>query len=309
MDSLEVRFLNNGIEEFIKKTFSFRCFVVPKESIKYCNQEIKNKMCVYFLINSKEGLYSKRMLYIGQTSNFENRMNDHIAKKDWWDCVIVFCANKPTFNSDIIFGLERLFIREYSQSNLYILKNSKGSDYDVDSDCYYFKKNIEEFLSFFRYGLDEFNFDHKTESISSNDKERVDSCSEDKLNSCEIEVFLSIKKNNVNANGIYNKEKKSLTVLKGSKISTVDHSSFDSFSKRMMAELENKGIISKGLFVLNYEFSSPSTAAKIVAKSSLNGWNVWKDKNGLALNTVAGRKTSDTSLINPNPDITLNKIR
>ena len=80
MDSLEVRFLNNGIKEFIKKTFSFRCFAVPKESIKYCNQEIKNKMCVYFLINSKEGLYSKRMLYIGQTSNFENRMNDHIAK-------------------------------------------------------------------------------------------------------------------------------------------------------------------------------------------------------------------------------------
>lgn len=77
-------------------------------------------MCVYFLINSKEGLYSKRMLYIGQTSNFENRMNDHIAKKDWWDCVIVFCANKPIFNSDIIFGLERLFIRDYSQSNLYI---------------------------------------------------------------------------------------------------------------------------------------------------------------------------------------------
>lgn len=299
MDSLEVRFLNNGIQEFIKKTFSFRCFVVPKESIKYCNQEIKNKMCVYFLINSKEGLYSKRMLYIGQTSNFENRMNDHIAKKDWWDCVIVFCANKPIFNSDIIFGLERLFIRDYSQSNLYILKNSKGSDYDVDSDCYSFKKNIEEFLSFFRYGLDEIKMKYETKSFSSDDKKQVNSYIDEKSNSYDVEVFLDIQKDNVHANGIYNKKTGTLTVLKGSRISVIAHSSFDNNSQKMLADLKMKGIVSKELFVLNHEFASPSTAAKIVGKSSLNGWKVWKNKSGLTLDTIVRRKTSSLCSLDP----------
>lgn len=63
-----------------------------------------------------------------------------------------------------------------------------------------------------------------------------------------------------------------------------------------------KGIVSKELFVLKHEFASPSTAAKIVGKSSLNGWKVWKSKSGLTLDTIVRRKTSSLCSLDPKTD-------
>ena len=165
MDELTVLFLNNGIRKYADQMAPFYCYVVPREAISIASNEIKNQLCLYFLVDSNEGLYDTRKIYIGETTNFTNRMNDHRQKKKWWNEVIVFCAPKPKFTSDTILGLEKIMIDKYrSRLDLYDIDNSKASATIIDSACYKFDRMIQEFLDYLRYGI---NIESKVEEKKS----------------------------------------------------------------------------------------------------------------------------------------------
>lgn len=154
MDDLTVSFLKNGIQKLSEQFTPFTCYIIPRNSVSSSFTEIDKKMCLYFLIDSEEGLKEQRKLYIGETSNCINRLNDHKGKKSWWDKAIVFCASKPTFTSDTVLGLEKIMIEKYKVRNdLYDLDNSKSSNTPIDAACYKFELMVQEFLDYLRYGL------------------------------------------------------------------------------------------------------------------------------------------------------------
>lgn len=64
-----------------------------------------------------------------------------------------------------------------------------------------------------------------------------------------------------------------------------------SFSSwRLLNELkETKIIDDEGIFVKDYTFTKPSTAASIVTRQPSNGWIMWKQKDGKKLDECVTR--------------------
>lgn len=64
-------------------------YVIPREEINLANSlpEIKNHPAFYILLGKPNDLKPKA--YIGQTTDFANRKNDHKCNKDFWEVALV----------------------------------------------------------------------------------------------------------------------------------------------------------------------------------------------------------------------------
>ena len=160
MANLFIEFKGNGIIKTWSKQYPFECFTVPRESVSTAIPDIKTKMGVYFLVNTYEGRKDtdgnliKRKVYIGKTSTGMSRFFNHKSKKEWWDKIYFFTANKQYFDEDTILGLENLLITKYKESGLYLMAQ-ENSDKDIDEDCELFGDQIVGVMDFFGYPLEE----------------------------------------------------------------------------------------------------------------------------------------------------------
>ena len=101
---LEIIFHNGepeGIRIYMRHLSTIKAFVVPRI---YLNEAKKltgvDNPGVYFLINDETGSLSK--MYIGQTQKGISRLDDHNAKKDFWNKAILFLADSQHFTLNII---------------------------------------------------------------------------------------------------------------------------------------------------------------------------------------------------------------
>lgn len=92
-------------------------------------------------------------------------------------------------------------------------------------------------------------------------------------------VELRSKKNNVRANGDYDKSTGILIVRAGSVVSE-NISNSKTFRGRKTIIEKRDGIIENCVLKENVTFNSPSTAANFVMGSSCNGLKVWKNEEG-----------------------------
>ena len=97
-----------------------------------------------------------------------------------------------------------------------------------------------------------------------------------------MKVFLKRKNSNINAVGEYDIATKTLTVLKGSVVSsTVAHTA--KFRGTKSIEKSREGSVVNCVVQKDVPFSSASTAANYVTGTSSNGLVVWKDANGKSI--------------------------
>ena len=61
MDDLTVSFLKNGIQKLSEQFITFTCYIISRNSVSSSFTEIDKKMCLYFLIDSEEGFYDKKI--------------------------------------------------------------------------------------------------------------------------------------------------------------------------------------------------------------------------------------------------------
>lgn len=164
MANLSIEFKGNGVIKISSKQYNFKCFSVPRNSISTNIPGLETSMFVYFLVDSFQGKREKRKLYVGQTAKGMRRFFDHKGKKEWWDRVYIFTADKCVFDTDTIKGLENLFINKYKATNLYEM-DQEGSEWEISEDCLFFAEQMEEVLDFLGYGLslEESNDDEETE--------------------------------------------------------------------------------------------------------------------------------------------------
>ncbi|MDO5139728.1 MAG: DUF4357 domain-containing protein [Oscillospiraceae bacterium] len=96
-----------------------------------------------------------------------------------------------------------------------------------------------------------------------------------------MEVYLN-RKDGTNATGEYDINTNTLTVYKGSRVSSkVKHS--EKFRGAVTIERLRSEHVKNGVAINNVSFTSPSTAANFVTGCSSNGLRVWKDKSGRTL--------------------------
>lgn len=94
-----------------------------------------------------------------------------------------------------------------------------------------------------------------------------------------MKVYIVRERSGVNAKGEFAPATKSLTVLKGSVLSsTIAYT--EKFRGAKSIEKSREGVLKGNVLQKDATFKSASTAANFVTGTSTNGLTAWKDNNG-----------------------------
>lgn len=97
-----------------------------------------------------------------------------------------------------------------------------------------------------------------------------------------MRVYLKRARKNIEAVGEFNIETKTLTVLKGSRVSdTIAYT--EKFRGAKTIEKYRSGNVENNILTVDMVFKSASTAANFVTGSSTNGLVAWKTEDGEGL--------------------------
>lgn len=242
-----------------------KAIFVPRSKLDdICKRSDIQDPGIYFLFGTEDEI-GKPRVYIGEAENLLIRLKQHNAGKDFWNTAICFVSEKRNINKAHIKYLESHSCEQAKQIGKCSLENNTSPTQSSLTE-----QDVDFVLSFF----DDLKILIATlgfpifEDIK---KEKQDT------------IFCKGK--DASAMGEYAED--GLTVFKDSRaqpnetftISPGVHQMRDALLTNGILKAEN-GIL---LFVEDYTFNSPSTAAAVVLGRSANGWIEWKDKNGLTL--------------------------
>jgi hypothetical protein len=245
---------------------TIKAFVIPRI---YLNEAKKltgvDNPGVYFLINDDTGSLSK--IYIGQTRNGISRLDDHNAKKDFWNKAILFLADSQHFTLNIISGLEKYAIQKAIDANRYQVDNKAVPKYKISE---YDEPLVEEIY-------EEIEFIMATLGFRMND-------SADQQN----QPVFTTSRRGVVGRGTYSGE--SFDVLPGSEIDMTKAVRIESYNAKRQECINDGTIVRKenGKYYLTkiITFKTPSGASDFVLGGSTNGWAEWKDQEGKTLDQL-----------------------
>ena len=100
-----------------------------------------------------------------------------------------------------------------------------------------------------------------------------------------MKVYLTRKKSSIDAIGEFDPATKTVTVCKGSVLSSsIAHTK--TFRGAKSIEKSREGILKDNVLQKDVVFKSASTAANFVTGSSTNGLTAWKDKGGKTIKEI-----------------------
>ena len=100
-----------------------------------------------------------------------------------------------------------------------------------------------------------------------------------------MKVYIVRERSGVNANGEFDPTTRSLTVLKGSVLSsTIAYT--EKFRGAKSIEKSREGVLKGNVLQTDVAFKSASTAANFVTGTSTNGLTAWKDKDGKTIKEI-----------------------
>lgn len=109
----------------IVQSFAKLCsmYITPRDvALDIAGQFIPHKHCLYILIGETE--QGEPKAYIGQTRDFQRRVREHLANKNFWKTAIVFISR-----ADGIYASEVEYLEYYA-----ILKANEAGSYNLDEN-------------------------------------------------------------------------------------------------------------------------------------------------------------------------------
>ncbi|WP_432737401.1 GIY-YIG nuclease family protein [Maridesulfovibrio sp. FT414] len=228
------------------------------------------KTGVYILVGDAED-GTLPTIYIGEGEPVIRRLNSHYADKDFWNWGVFFVSTDNSLNKAHVKNLESQLIELATKAKRAKLDNSVGSQAptlseweqaDVDSF-------LDDMLSIFPLlGLSAFR-----QTIKKSNKKYP---------------TLATCGSGVSAKGQDTDE--GFVVFKGSEAKKTHAPSMQNFLVKMREELVESGVIldegDKFMFLQDYTFKSPSTAASVVLARNANGRIEWKNEQGVTLRDI-----------------------
>lgn len=265
---LEVIFHNgepDGIRTYMRHLSTIKAYVVPRQYLAEAKKITGiNHPGVYFLVNDETG--SLTQIYIGQTRNGITRLDDHNAKKDFWNKAILFLADSEHFTLNILSGLEKYAIEKAVDAKRYSVDNKAVPKYKISEYDLPIVEEIYEEIEFIMATLGY----RMSESVAAPQN-----------------IFTTSRRGIV-AYGTYSGE--SFEVLPDSEIDFSKAVHIASYNEKRQAFLQDGTIIkhSDGRYILTkvVSFKSPSGASDFVLGGSTNGWAEWKNNDGKTLNDI-----------------------
>lgn len=256
----------DGIRMYMRYLSTIKTYVVPRQYLSEAKEltGIDNPG-VYFLVNDEAGALTK--LYIGQTRIGISRLDDHNAKKDFWNKAILFLADSDHFTLNILSGLEKYAIQKALDANRYDVDNKTVPKYRISE---YDMPIIEEIYEEIEFIMATLGYRMNASTKNTNQK-----------------VFMTSRRGIV-AYGTYSGEK--FEVLPESEIDIGTAVLIASYNTKRQALIDD-GLICKradGKYYLTktVSFKSPSGASDFVLGGSTNGWKEWKDSSGATLSDL-----------------------
>lgn len=114
--------LNGARNIYMGANRTCHLYVLPRNEVSLANtiKDISGNPAFYILVGREDG---KDKAYIGQTTDFANRKNDHVQKKDWWNTALVFISDNHKIYGDDVKYLEYLGIKRAMEADSFSLYN------------------------------------------------------------------------------------------------------------------------------------------------------------------------------------------
>ncbi len=131
----------DGIRVISHTNLTITTYVIPRTLLNDAKKiEGIDRPGIYYLINENDDNKISE-LYIGQTRNDINRLDDHNRTKDFWNKAILFLAVSSNFTLDMTSGLEVHAIKKVFESKRYEVSNQNPPKYKIN---FFSKSTIEE---------------------------------------------------------------------------------------------------------------------------------------------------------------------
>ncbi|MBU1020928.1 MAG: GIY-YIG nuclease family protein [Firmicutes bacterium] len=256
-------------------TEAIRIVYVQKSELENQKKELDRMGCYILLGKDKDGNQS---VYIGETESLFTRLSQHKKEKDFWDSTYTIQNLGGTFDKAHLTFLEQLMIEKAKEVDRYVVHNGNGGKNTTIpeskmNECLVYFDTIQTLIKALGFSL----------FVPEVEKEELDE---------HPRFYFQNKEDLWNAEGVYIDEK--FIVLKGSvsRNNPTKHK-MDSNELKFRDKLIDEGVIKDInrvlVFVKDYAFNSPSTAADIVSLGSNSGWKVWKTKDSRTLEEVYSR--------------------
>lgn len=251
---------------------------------------------IYFLL--KVDSLDVRRLYVGQTTQGVNRLNDHNQKKHWWDRAVLFLSDDSrSFTLDNVSGLEKYAIEQAMHDCPGIVENKVVPQHEIPE---YDRPFIESLYGEVRFMMATMGL--RVDKAPTNDKPvafpQVDP------ESLVIEtappvvnaeaVPVSMTKRKVTVRGLYNPKADRLVVLHGSPIDLAaplsDKDKATSPKRQALfdsGELVDNGD-GMGTLLVDVPLPSPTAAARFAFGGSINGRKYWQVEGGRSIKEAFG---------------------
>jgi hypothetical protein len=232
---------------------------------------------VYLLIGPSESP-DIPLAYIGEADPICTRLEQQHAQRDFWTAAYFFTSKDMNLNKAHVQYLEQRLITLAREAKRSKLENSNmpGRPSLSESDEAEMEAFLDEMLLCFPV-LGISIFDKPSSFLSDR-------------------TILIFTRRGLTAKGYESDD--GFIVVKGSQASSTVVDSMQVFAQSLRSDLLSSGVLisreSAFEFTQDYEFSSPSTAAYVVAGASVNGREAWKTKAGVTLKEL--QETSSRSL-------------
>lgn len=222
---------------------------------------------IYYLVNDEDGVISR--LYVGQTTQGLLRLDDHNAKKDFWNKAVLFLSDDiQAFSLDNVSALEKYAIEQARASKRYAVENKVDPRYVIDQ---YQKPTVEQIYEEIAFVMGTFGY-------------RIED-SDDVLVKAKL-LFTS--RRGIRARGMYTGE--TFDVLEGSPVDLKVRPKLDRYEKMRQELLASGDLVCSaddtGRLIKTVSFSTPSGAADFILGGSNNGWIEWKDAEKQTLDAL-----------------------
>ena len=284
---------------------------IPRDFVERLVFENELKQAgIYLLVNEE-----KRTVYVGQADSRENvngilsrMIESHGGEVDDWDVGFALTNGTPHFfGATELNYLERFFYDEAKRKGFYtVINRSRPHANDVDIST---KMVLEKFTEYVFFGLRKClnckvyagwgveNAPEKavTRKVSSSEKkaETQDAPITQRETVSVTELFfIHSDGKDAHAEAVRTDANK-MIVKKGSRISqssNLANQKGQEGSEKLRNQLISDGTIKDRIFTLDYTFNSPSTAATVILGASSSGNAKWKNKDGMTLGEILGKK-------------------
>lgn len=249
-------------------------YVIPREEIALTNtiSDISGQPAFYILVSSPNA--NKLQAYIGQTTDFANRKNDHLQKKDFWDLALVFISDSHKIYGDDVKYLEYLGIEAAQNAGSYELLN--GANPKKPNIAPYRVNDMEVFF-------------HDIQLLCRFFGCRIFDTPQPKQNPNHL-FYAKATDRPALGTGYYDEVTKQFVLLKGSILASDVVNSYKPINSRNKF-IEEHCKNENGQITLQNDvpFNSPSGASGYVLGRPSNGWDDWKDAEGKKLGEVVQR--------------------